>query len=166
MAARPDTIHGGCLCEAIRYEVKVPDDHDFYCSTCQCTQCRKQTGSLIFRIQVFPLSSVTFTPPLTASTASPLKSYSATPGVARGFCGDCGSFIYWRRESGDNIDLLVGTFDEDDLRKYGETLTTASVHLYCEREIKGVTDHLEGVKYKLDNEGEGVELMPNSKKPQ
>lgn len=115
---------------------------------------------------MFPLSAVTFTPPLKASTASPLKSYSATAGVSRGFCGDCGSFLFWKKDDGDMIDLLAGSFDQEYLIKYGETLTTASRHLYCEREIKGVTDHLQGVKYKLDSLGEGAQLTSDSKKPE
>lgn len=83
--------------------------------------------------------------------------------MARGFCGDCGSFLFWHKEGSENIDLLVGGFDEEYLIKYGEVLTTAEEHLYCEREIKGVTDHLKGVKYRL-GWGEGVKFMPDSTK--
>jgi hypothetical protein len=126
------------------------------CCTCQCTQCRKNTGVLLFRVQMVPISAVTFTPPLQASlrTASPLKRYYATPGIARGFCGDCGSFLFWFDESRDRMDLLVGGFDEEYLQRYGEVLTTAGSHMYCAREIKGVTDHLKGKRYELDSAGE------------
>ena len=61
--------------------------------------------------------------------------------------------------------MLVGCIDQEDLEKYGEVLTTANEHLYCEREIKGVTDHLKGVKYRIDS-GDGGELMPDSDRPE
>lgn len=62
------------------------------------------------------------------------------------------------------MELLVGGFDEDDLHKYGEVLTSAKQHLYCEREIKGVTDHLKGVRYRIEPDV-GAELMPDSVEP-
>ena len=55
--------------------------------------------------------------------------------------------------------MAVGTFDQDVLEKYGRLLTEAKIHFYCDREIEGVTDHLKGKKWRLDNEGKDAELL-------
>ncbi|KAM0258180.1 hypothetical protein ACHAQJ_003948 [Trichoderma viride] len=144
----PETITGGCVCGSIRYIVTFPPNHDFANSitTCQCEQCRKNTGSLIFRSHRLPRSAVEF-------TAKPtLKIYSATPHCERGFCNNCGSFLFWQRDNRDYTCLTVGCFDEPVLAKYGPLLTAAKRHLFCQREIPGVTDHLEGAKFQADDE--------------
>ncbi|UNI24340.1 Ribonuclease P [Purpureocillium takamizusanense] len=155
---KPLTIHGGCLCESVRYTIAFPPDHDFTkaCSTCQCSQCRKQTGSLIFRVQNIPLSALTW------DADSTLRRYRASEGRARGFCSACGSFLFWQDESYDSIGMTVGCFDKDALRgAHGRALTYAERHLWCDAEIEGVTDHLPGDRYKFDDEdGEVVLLSP------
>ncbi|OAA75254.1 Mss4-like protein [Akanthomyces lecanii RCEF 1005] len=139
----PTRVSGGCLCEALRYTITFPQDHDFQrgASTCQCSQCRKQTGSLIYRVQKVPRSSFALTAQAT------LKTYKASPPNSRGFCGDCGGLIYWAAEDEDKISVCVGSFDDDVLQKYGRVLTYAERHLYCVNDIPGVTDHLPGKKY-------------------
>ncbi|KAI5464181.1 Mss4-like protein [Mariannaea sp. PMI_226] len=153
----PDSVTGGCLCGSVRYQVKFPADHDWNnsCSTCQCSQCRKNSGSLLARLHGVPASAVTF---LSEST---LKTFHATPPCARGFCNECGSFLFWRNEEvpEKRIALAVGTFDQEDLKRWGTVLTTAGTHLWCEDEIPEVTDHLKGEKWKLDCDGEGAERM-------
>jgi hypothetical protein len=61
------------------------------------------------------------------------------------------------------MDLTVGCIDKADLKKYGVALTTACRHLWCADEILGVTDHLEGQRWKYDCDGEDAELLPSSK---
>jgi hypothetical protein len=169
---KPETITGGCVCGSVRYIVTFPPNHDFANSvslleiltspshqpqvrisnidvqstTCQCEQCRKNTGSLIFRSHKLPKSAVEFT------AKSTFKMYSATPHCERGFCSNCGSFLLWQRDNRDYTCLTVGCFDEPVLSKYGPLLTAARRHLFCEREIPGVTDHLEGTKFQADDE--------------
>ena len=46
---------------------------------------------------------------LTATDA--LRNYEATPGIQRGFCADCGSWLYWRDTTRATIALAVGTVD-------------------------------------------------------
>ncbi|UKZ74290.1 hypothetical protein TrVFT333_001952 [Trichoderma virens FT-333] len=145
---KPATITGGCLCASVRYTVTFPPDHDFEnsCTTCQCEQCRKNTGSLIFRSHKLSKSAVEFT------AKSTLKLYSATPHCERGFCSDCGSFLFWQRDNRDYTCLTVGCFDEPVLAKYGPLLTMAKRHLFCGREVPGVTDHLAGARFAADDE--------------
>ncbi|KAH6888126.1 Mss4-like protein [Thelonectria olida] len=154
----PESITGGCLCGAIRYTITFPPNHSFEteCSTCQCSQCRKNSGSLLARLHGVPSSALTYTSPTTT-----LKTYHATPPCARGFCGDCGSFLFWRDERSpeQRVSVAVGTFDKEVLKRWGPVVAGARTHLWCEDEIPGVTDHLEGEKWKLDCDGEGAERM-------
>ncbi|KAJ3493092.1 hypothetical protein NLG97_g4956 [Lecanicillium saksenae] len=144
----PTRVSGGCLCEKIRYTVNFPEDHDFLCgaSTCQCSQCRKQTGALIYRAQKVPRSSFEFT------AQSTLKIYKASPPNSRGFCSECGGMIFWAADEEDKISICVGSFDDDVLQKYGKALTYAERHLFCVNDIPGVTDHLPGNKHERDDE--------------
>jgi hypothetical protein len=115
-------------------------------TTCQCEQCRKHTGALIYYSHQLPKSAVEFT------SKETLKLYSATPHIERGFCSNCGGFLFWQRQDRGGICLTVGCFDKPVLEKYGPLLTAAQRHLFCEREIPGVTDHLQGNKYPRDDE--------------
>ncbi|KAI1454087.1 glutathione-dependent formaldehyde-activating GFA [Annulohypoxylon moriforme] len=139
---KPTSITGGCLCDALRYKVDFPSNHDFLNSSrsCQCTQCRRNTGTLFLVAHTIPLSGFTFSTPTES-----LKNFSATLGFQRAFCGNCGSFMYWRDESCDDIALAVGTVDAEFLSKYGFALASMSGgNVWCQNEIKGVTDGMIG----------------------
>ncbi|KAI2781443.1 Mss4-like protein [Daldinia loculata] len=137
---KPTSITGGCLCGSIRYRVDFPKDHDFLkgSGSCQCTQCRRNTGALIFIAHTAPLSGFTF-----LTSTETLKKFYATPGIQRAFCTNCGSFLYWRDESLEDVALAVGCVDPEYLSKFGFALANSSGHnVWCQNEIKGVTDHI------------------------
>jgi hypothetical protein len=114
-----------------------------------------------------PTTSLVFSSPSSTSSSSSsspptLKRYYATPGIARGFCSACGSFLFWERESTPLTSVAVGTLDKKHLVGGGEEavlLATAARNFWCAEEVPGVTDHLQGERWKYDN-GEGGELMP------
>ncbi|KAI1852691.1 hypothetical protein JX266_002232 [Neoarthrinium moseri] len=152
--AKPRFITGGCLCGSLRYRIDFDGSHDFLgaSGTCQCTQDRKATGSLWLQYhKVTPPSKFTFTSPTTS-----LKHYSASPGAARGFCGECGSFLCWKPVEGTGrVTISVGTVDS--LYLFGEGADGKEVpeggfgfalangggdHEWCGNEIKGVTEGL------------------------
>ena len=122
-------------------------------STCQCTQCRKQSGSLFFLgHQIKPASTnFKFTTPTTT-----LKRYRASPEAERVICGECGSWIYWKSDADDYVCFTVGTVDP--LYLFGEGADGVEVpkegfglalangggeHVWVGNEIKGVTDQME-----------------------
>ncbi|KAI1501883.1 glutathione-dependent formaldehyde-activating GFA [Biscogniauxia marginata] len=153
---KPTTITGGCLCGSIRYKVDFPKDHDFLksSSSCQCMQCRRSTGALFFVAHTVPLSCLTYLTPVDS-----LKNFVATPGFQRGFCTNCGSFLYWRDELRDDIALAVGCVDPEVLvgEGYGFALANMKGHnVWCENEIKGITDEMignnSGVKWARNSE--------------
>ncbi|KAH7367079.1 glutathione-dependent formaldehyde-activating GFA [Plectosphaerella cucumerina] len=160
----PKTVKGGCLCTAVRYSVNFPTDHDFSAKNaiCQCTQCRKQTGSVFAAFFLVPLSAVEWqskdaTTPGHQFPAA-LKTYSASETGSRGFCGSCGSFLFWRRTDGDRVSLTVGSLDglylfgdragegegaDVPAEGFGRAICNGrGIIEWCDNEIKGVTDDI------------------------
>ena len=96
---------GGCLCEAVRFEVRGPlmDVID-----CHCSKCRRVTGHH---------GAFTATPRenLVITRADGLKWYRSvqdeTPDVHRGFCGECGSSLFWDPRGKPNISIAAGALD-------------------------------------------------------
>ncbi|CAI4215509.1 unnamed protein product [Parascedosporium putredinis] len=120
----PKTITGSCQCKRIAYKVDFGENHSFTdaSGTCQCTQCRRSTSCLFFVYHKVPYSSLTWTTP-----TDTIKNYYCTEGNARGFCAECGTFLYWRRETGPNISIAIGTNEipgvTDDMRLVGVAYT-------------------------------------------
>ncbi|RDL42140.1 Uncharacterized protein BP5553_02119 [Venustampulla echinocandica] len=161
---KPKTITGGCLCEGVRFRIDFSEDHDWKRGphTCQCTQCRKNCGSLIYNFH-----SVTSTE-LTWLSKATYAEYNSSPGCYRAFCKTCGSTLSWSNHSdNDEIELAVGTFDEEYLvggrdeedqpkGTYGVALANlAGDHFYVRNDIKGVTDWIskEGTRFWTGSEG-------------
>ena len=82
-----DTLTGGCLCGAIRYEVSGPPDFSFIC---QCRRCQRITGTghaPAFKVDRDRIA-IKGTP---KSYESPADS-GAT--VTSHFCGSCGAPLF------------------------------------------------------------------------
>ena len=77
---------GGCLCGAVRFELsETPTEY----SACHCSMCRKFSGGIELGVHV-PAGGITWT------EASTLKSFASSEWAERGFCGTCGSSLFWR----------------------------------------------------------------------
>ena len=93
---------GGCLCGAVRYEVRGPLRPVVYC---HCTQCRRTSGHF---------SAWTATRPpdeLILNESKGLHWYRSSSMARRGFCGDCGSNLFWEPTSGHRVSIAAGTLD-------------------------------------------------------
>jgi hypothetical protein len=92
---------GSCLCGAVTFEVvgdlPRPD-------ACHCRQCRKQSGHFFASTDV-PRSA------LTISGQERLKWFRSSERVRRGFCGECGSSLFWDPVERDWIAIAMGAFD-------------------------------------------------------
>lgn len=92
---------GSCLCGAVSFQVegelKAPD-------ACHCGQCRKQSGHYWASTDV-PRSSVSI------QGEERVSWYWSSPKVRRGFCGTCGSFLFWEPVGQDRIAIAMGAFD-------------------------------------------------------
>ncbi len=93
---------GGCLCGGVRYRV-AGDLRDAI--ACHCTQCRKTTGH-------FAAFGACRNEDLVMQTNETLAWYDSSPGVRRGFCGRCGSTLFWDDGSRNHIAVAAGSLDE------------------------------------------------------
>ena len=100
------TATGGCLCGAVRYEIRGRLRNVV---NCHCSKCRRFHGHVGAYTSVLRDDLV-----LTAQAG--LKWYQSvtdeTPNVHRGFCGECGASLFWDpKGSGQNIAVAAGTLD-------------------------------------------------------
>ena len=93
---------GSCLCGAVTFEVAgaLPD-----ADACHCSLCRKQSGHYWASTDV-PESS------LTIFGEDSLRWYHSSEKVRRGFCGDCGSSLFWDPLHHDKIAIAMGAFEQ------------------------------------------------------
>ena len=93
--------HGSCLCGAVRFTVAcdlpAPD-------ACHCSQCRKASGHFWASTDL-PRSAVTIT------GEDAITWFTSSPKVRRGFCGTCGSTLFWAPIFKDSIAIAMGAFD-------------------------------------------------------
>jgi hypothetical protein len=95
---------GRCLCGAVRYEVSGPLRDVVLC---HCDECRRWTGHV-------GAATAVRREQLTLLEARGLRwitSPASDRGARRGFCGECGSSLFWEPASGDRIAILAGTLD-------------------------------------------------------
>jgi hypothetical protein len=96
-----ETLNGGCLCGAVRYQLQPPLRPSI---ACHCGQCRRTSGHYVSATAV---SRQNFT--LTRSDG--LKWYRSSARARRGFCRECGSSLFWSADARDTISIMSGTID-------------------------------------------------------
>lgn len=93
---------GGCLCGAVRYRAAGPLRDVVYC---HCSQCRRQTG-------LYYAATACAAADLTVTGEASLRWYAASDHARRGFCGTCGSVLFWLPIHGTHIAILAGSLDD------------------------------------------------------
>lgn len=102
---------GGCLCGAVRFEAQGPLRPVI---ACHCAQCRKSSGhhvaaTSVARDALHVQGEVTW--------------YQSSERARRGFCGICGSNLFWDGP-GPNMSIFAGTLEAPTgLQLVG--------HIYC-----------------------------------
>lgn len=98
-------IHeGGCLCGHVRY--RMEGEATLAGSYCHCTMCRRATGGeyeAFVDVKKADLDWVGVAPPAV---------YRSSAAATRGFCGRCGSPLFFAYDAGKGISLTVGTLDD------------------------------------------------------
>ncbi len=92
---------GSCLCGAVRFTVAgdlPPPD------ACHCSQCRKQTGHYLASTDVLKTA-------LSIEETEALAWFASSENIRRGFCGACGSTLFWEPRHRDRIAVAMGAFD-------------------------------------------------------
>ncbi len=111
---------GSCLCGAVTYEVQgaLRD-----VVNCHCIRCRRHTGH-------FLAATSADVADLTVREES-LVWYAATDTVQYGFCGECGSTLFWRAaDRPSTMAIAAGTLDPPTGLTTVEALFTADASDY------------------------------------
>jgi hypothetical protein len=106
---------GSCLCGAVKYEVHGPLRDVI---ACHCRQCRKQTGTYMSATAVQDEY-------LKIVEARGLKWYRSSAEARRGFCGECGSVLFWKAEGRDYTAVAAGSLD-------GRSGLKLAGHIFCD----------------------------------
>jgi hypothetical protein len=97
-----ETKHsGGCLCGGVRYEIRGELRGVI---ACHCSQCRRTSGHH---------AAMTSAPNerLSLTAAASLVWYPSSASAERGFCGVCGSNLFWRPRAENRTSIAAGTLD-------------------------------------------------------
>jgi hypothetical protein len=121
-AAAPLRATGGCLCGAVRYEVRGPLRPVV---ACHCTQCRRMTGH-------FLAATAAREGDFTITREAGLKWYRASKDARRGFCADCGSTLFWHGTGRDYVSIAAGSIDGATGLKLVQHIHTADKGDYYE----------------------------------
>jgi hypothetical protein len=105
---------GSCLCGAVKYEVHGALRPVL---ACHCVQCRKQTGS-------YMSSTAAGDSDLKLTESRGLKWYRSSDFARRGFCQECGSVLFWKKDGSDYTSITAGTID-------GPTGAPLEGHIFC-----------------------------------
>ncbi|MFZ1468707.1 MAG: GFA family protein [Paracoccaceae bacterium] len=111
---------GGCLCGKVRYQTDAPLRDVVFC---HCAQCRRQTG-LYYAATSVPWDSLRLT------GADGLSWYSASTFAKRGFCGTCGSALFWKPDDLPHVAILAGSLDDPSGLKASCHIFTADKGCY------------------------------------
>lgn len=92
---------GGCLCGAVRYQVKGPL-RDVV--NCHCSMCQRLHGN-------FGPHSKARKANITITRSDGLAWYKTSDVARRGFCRECGSGLFWEPFDQDATGIIAGTLD-------------------------------------------------------
>ena len=90
---------GSCLCGGVTFEITgdMPPP-----SACHCSQCRNQSGHVWSSTHI-PDANLTLT------SSYSLRWYAASDVARRGFCGTCGSFLFWKPKGEAATSVAMGS---------------------------------------------------------
>lgn len=96
-----DAFSGSCLCGAVGFTGRGLRGIVF----CHCSQCRHAHGTC---------AAYSATPTVTFSIvpADEVTWFAASPRARRGFCGTCGSSLFWAPKEEDYICVAAGSIDQ------------------------------------------------------
>lgn len=96
-------VEGGCLCGAVRFELRGGLRPVI---ACHCGQCRKWCGhfgsATAVRLQNFSLTR-----------QDGLKWFRSSNDARRGFCRECGGSLFFAPDNAGHISIFVGALDNN-----------------------------------------------------
>lgn len=101
-------VSGRCHCGQVRYEATGPVAKASYCD---CRGCQRATGTLKAPFVTFRRANVT----VVAGQLAEFKAEGGEKCDRHGtwqFCPKCGTQVFWKGSTGDELDILAGTLDD------------------------------------------------------
>lgn len=92
---------GGCLCGAVRYEVRGPLRNVV---NCHCSMCQRLHGN-------FGPHSKARKVNITVTNEAGLTWFKTSDVAKRGFCRECGSSLFWEPFDLDATGIIAGSID-------------------------------------------------------
>ena len=132
MSADTARHEGGCLCGRVRYAcLGAPR----WVVHCHCASCRRASGGVVATWAGYMADTYVVT------QGTPVR-FASSPGVTRGFCGDCGTPLTYEAERfPGEVHVTVGTLDRPD-----DFAATKHVHADERLPWLHLDDHLPGLK--------------------
>jgi hypothetical protein len=93
-------ISGACLCGAVRFSVRAKS---MEVGVCHCSMCRRWTGG--------PFMAVEAAAPPAFAGEEHVAVYRSSDWAERGFCGRCGTVLFWRMPDGRHYAVSAGALD-------------------------------------------------------
>jgi len=106
---------GGCLCKAVRYHADAAPINE---RVCHCRLCQKAIGAAFNARVLFRIDDVTID--------GPLAMVSSSPDIRRGFCPNCGTTMFSRRDAAGIVGVTTGSLDDPTVFKPQMHIFTAS----------------------------------------
>lgn len=94
-------VRGACLCGAVAFTAGGPAGRAI---ACHCDECRRQSGHH-FAAQPVRRDTLVF------ARDDGLRWFRASDTAARGFCGSCGSTLFWQGDDSPLTHVLMGALD-------------------------------------------------------
>jgi hypothetical protein len=96
---------GRCLCGAVRYEIRGPLRDVLLC---HCVECRRWSGHVFAATAARREHLVVLDAGALRWVASPESENHAR----RGFCGECGSSLFWDAPGRETVSIAAGSLEE------------------------------------------------------
>jgi hypothetical protein len=96
-----ETVAGGCMCGKVRYSVQIENDEAYLC---HCRMCQRASGNVSLAMKNVKKAAVHW-------EREP-DYYQSSPIARRGFCSTCGTSLTFEFPDSENMDLIVGSFDD------------------------------------------------------
>ncbi len=93
---------GSCLCGSVRFAVHGDMREIVYCHCAMCQRALTHFGAF----------TACAPEALVVEKTAKLKWYRSSPEARRGFCGQCGSQLFWEPEHGRHVSISAGSLDQ------------------------------------------------------
>lgn len=114
------TLTGGCLCGAVKYDI---DGSPFDADYCHCNICRKNVGAFAVCWMDFRVEQISW-------ISGKPKEFNSSETIRRGFCEQCGTSLSYRStEYPGYCSLTIASLDNPNQ-------VTPNYHIYTEDQVK------------------------------